>query len=228
MSPAELQSLGLPSTHVHYSSDAGVSSNNAEPAEELLAPSDIKVTYSEEQNDVDQEPEVLRDKVILQEDASYENYQNYNDAIFGVPEPPRALPSQEFQLHRNGDLSDRMPRPASASDEITFEDKIFTLEAMCDLDCGQEGRCLLEKLEKDSLRKRCLCPMGKTGEKCAFGKQMRLLSRLLRLDQKSPLLLFSPCRAFALDTELPISILVYFEIFWRFLQFSGRFLETIT
>lgn len=172
MSPAELQSLGLPSTHVHYSS--------GEASEELLAPSDIKVTYSEEeQNAVDQEPEALRDKLIFDshDDDSYENYQTYNEAIFGVPEPPRALPSQE--LHRNGDLSDRMPRPVASSqqqpDDITFEDKIFTLEAMCDLDCGQEGRCLLEKLEKDSLRKRCLCPMGKTGEKCAFGKHMRLL-----------------------------------------------------
>lgn len=96
---------------------------------------------------------------------AYENYVNYNEALFGTPEPPRALPSKEVHSSKNGDLSDRLP-----PSEVTFEDKIFTLEAMCDLDCGQEGRCLLEKLEKDSLRKRCLCPMGKTGEKCAFGK----------------------------------------------------------
>ena len=73
----------------------------------------------------------------------------------------------------HGDLSDRVP-----PSEVTFEDKIYTLEAMCDLDCGGRGTCLLEKLEKDSLRKRCLCPVGKTGEKCAFGECKILFEKL--------------------------------------------------
>ena len=38
LSPVELESLGLPSTHVHYSN-----TGNKPPSEELLAPSDIKV-----------------------------------------------------------------------------------------------------------------------------------------------------------------------------------------
>ncbi len=132
-----------------------------------MAPSDIKVTYSEAE---EAEQLIEEPKHNLSPDP-YENYKNFNDDIFGQAaavvanfEPPRALPSKE--QHKNGDLSDRMPPP----DEVNFEDKIYTLEAMCDLDCGSEGKCLLEKLEKDSLRKRCLCPMGKTGEKCAFGK----------------------------------------------------------
>ena len=168
LSPEELQRLGLPPNHVHYDNI------NKPHVEELLAPSDIKVTYSE--TELEEKPEVqdLKDRII--ETEAYENYQNYNEAIFGnseaaaSPEPPRALPSQEEGLvpppqHHNGDISDRVP-----PSEVTYEDKLFSLEAMCDLNCGP-GSCLLERLEEDSLRKRCLCPMGKTGEKCAFGKK---------------------------------------------------------
>ena len=81
------------------------------------------------------------------------------------PPPAEHPPAPAAAAVHHGDLSDRVP-----PSEVTFEDKIYTLEAMCDLDCGVRGQCLLEKLEKDSLRKRCLCPVGKTGEKCAFGK----------------------------------------------------------
>ena len=81
------------------------------------------------------------------------------------PLPAEHPPAPAAAAVHHGDLSDRVP-----PSEVTFEDKIYTLEAMCDLDCGVRGQCLLEKLEKDSLRKRCLCPVGKTGEKCAFGK----------------------------------------------------------
>ena len=51
LSPEELQSLGLPTNHVHFD----VNNNNnkqltseGEHHEELLAPSDIRVTYTEE------------------------------------------------------------------------------------------------------------------------------------------------------------------------------------
>lgn len=146
---------------------------NKPHVEELLAPSDIKVTYSETaEDDTEESQPELRDKLLNDiETEAYENYQNYNEAIFGSgasPEPPRALPSKEglvpLQPHHNGDISDRVP-----PSEVTYEDKLYSLEAMCDLNCGL-GSCLLERLEEDSLRKRCLCPMGKTGEKCAFGK----------------------------------------------------------
>ena len=170
LSPEELQRLGLPPNHVHY-----INKNVDTPhVEELLAPSDIKVTYSETDTEEDPSPE-LPEKLLHQdlETEAYENYQNYNEALFGSsgsasPEPPRALPSKEgfvpLPHHHNGDISDRVPPSA-----VTYEDKLYSLEAMCDLHCGL-GSCLLEKLEEDSLRKRCLCPMGKTGEKCAFGK----------------------------------------------------------
>ena len=155
------------------------------------------MTYTEEGEETEEQP--LRDKLLSSVDSealAYENYQNYNDAIFGTPEPPRALPSKEQlttqqltskqnkqltskqnkQLtQHNGDLSDRFP-----ISDIAFEDKIYTLEAMCDLDCGPQGTCLLERLEKDSLRKRCLCPLGKMGEKCAFGKWQMIANPYLR------------------------------------------------
>lgn len=124
------------------------------------------MTYSKEGEDAEEQP--LRDKLMSSVDSevlAYDNYQSFNDAVFGTPEPPRALPSKEQHPVHHGDLSDRIP-----PSEVTFEDKIYTLEAMCDLDCGLRGTCLLERLEKDSLRKRCLCPAGKTGEKCAFGE----------------------------------------------------------
>ena len=56
LSPEELQSLGLPTNHVHF--DVNNNNNNkqltsadsseGEHHEELLAPSDIRVTYTEE------------------------------------------------------------------------------------------------------------------------------------------------------------------------------------
>ena len=41
LSPDELENLGLPATHVHFSSGG-----NKPPSEELLAPSDIKVNIT--------------------------------------------------------------------------------------------------------------------------------------------------------------------------------------
>jgi hypothetical protein len=105
---------------------------------------------------------------VSSEAESYDNYEAYNVALYGSPEPPRALPlrSGEQQQHHNGDLSDRIPHS-----EVTMEDKMFSLEAFCNLECGDDGgTCLMEDAETDSIKKRCLCPLGKTGERCAFGK----------------------------------------------------------
>ena len=52
MSPEELQKLGLPATHVHFSNvnkqltASADRQQQQQHTEELLAPSDIKVTYS--------------------------------------------------------------------------------------------------------------------------------------------------------------------------------------
>ena len=55
LSPEELQSLGLPTNHVHFDVNnnnikqlTSADSSEGEHHEELLAPSDIRVTYTEE------------------------------------------------------------------------------------------------------------------------------------------------------------------------------------
>ena len=60
------------------------------------------MTYSKEGEDAEEQP--LRDKLMSSVDSevlAYDNYQSYNDAVFGLnPEPPRALPSSEGQETR--------------------------------------------------------------------------------------------------------------------------------
>ena len=62
----------------------------------------FQVTYSKEGEDAEEQP--LRDKLMSSVDSevlAYDNYQSYNDAVFGLnPEPPRALPSSEGQETR--------------------------------------------------------------------------------------------------------------------------------
>ena len=56
----------------------------------------LQVTYSKEGEDAEGQP--LRDKLMSSVDSevlAYDNYQSYNEAVFGTPEPPRALPSSE-------------------------------------------------------------------------------------------------------------------------------------
>lgn len=94
LSADELTRLGLPVTHVHYSNvNKQLTPDRHDQTEELLAPSDIKVTYSEETD------QPLRDKLVASmaseaEVTAYENFETYNNALYGTPEPPRALPSQ--------------------------------------------------------------------------------------------------------------------------------------
>ena len=172
LSPEELQSLGLPATHVHYDINKQLTSS-ADSHEELLAPSDIKVTYSEGEA---AEEQPLRDKLLTSvasaasgEDEAYENYAHFTSDLYGTPEPPRALP-----LHHNGDISDRIPHgnpPLSDDSRSPSEDTLYSIEAQCDLQCGR-GTCHLEKIDKDRLKKRCLCPLGTSGENCALGKSL--------------------------------------------------------
>lgn len=160
----ELRKLGLPSHHVHYSSSAISSKNNINynnledqfilpaseprkhPSEELLEPSDIHLTYSETDDKVQWTDPKER------EWNSYSNYQEWN-TLFGEdggsgeePEPPRALPAVE-----------------------EYKDHVFEIDAFCNLDCGN-GECFMERAEADAIKKRCLCPLGKTGEKCGRGE----------------------------------------------------------
>ena len=53
---------------------------------------------------------------------------------------------------------------------------MYGIDAFCNLDCGADGECLMEREDgtggggNNVVRKRCLCPHGKYGEKCALGE----------------------------------------------------------
>ena len=48
---------------------------------------------------------------------------------------------------------------------------MYEIDAFCNLECGAEGECLMERRGEDGVRKRCLCPHGKFAEKCANGER---------------------------------------------------------
>lgn len=186
-SDSTLQGLGLSKHHVHYLSKnkgpglalRGVPASHTAKqnrvgrlhqgsTEQLLQPGDIKVTYS---TDAGQE---LKDRMEdwparNQVDSSlYQNYESWNRAVYGdAPDPPRALPSVERHHHLNGDISDRIPMMDNDDDQASYQ--LDTLP--CNLDCGQ-GRCFMERESpqdgSSAIMKRCLCPLGTTGEQCAF------------------------------------------------------------
>ncbi len=57
----------------------------------------------------------------------------------------------------------------NAMDKIIDLDNVFD----CNLDCGLAGgKCIMERSDDQggAIKKRCLCPLGYAGEKCAFGK----------------------------------------------------------
>ena len=93
LSEEQLMRLGLPAHHVHYTS-RNVNKQLTPGHEELLAPSDIKVTYSEERENSGKHDRLnqIQSETGNEQDA-YDNYEAFNSAVFGTPEPPRALPS---------------------------------------------------------------------------------------------------------------------------------------
>ena len=50
---------------------------------------------------------------------------------------------------------------------------MYEIDAFCNLECGAEGECLMERKGEDSVQKRCLCPHGKFGEKCSNGERVK-------------------------------------------------------
>ena len=81
-------------------------------------------------------------------------------------QPPLALPDSE----------------QSSSDDFEYRDKVYEIDAFCNLECGAEGECLMERKGEDSVRKRCLCPHGKFGEKCSNGEKDRNLPQFSKFD----------------------------------------------
>ncbi len=64
---------------------------------------------------------------------------------------------------------------SSEEEDDSYEDRVYGIDAFCNLDCGADGECLMEREDGTAgggnvVRKRCLCPHGKYGEKCALGE----------------------------------------------------------
>jgi hypothetical protein len=54
----------------------------------------------------------------------------------------------------------------------SYSDRVFEVDAFCNLDCGLNGgQCFMERqVDTGDIKKRCLCPAGKTGQGCSSGK----------------------------------------------------------
>ena len=74
-------------------------------------------------------------------------------------QPPLALPDSE-----------EPSAPGAPVEDFEYRDKVYEIDAFCNLECGAEGECLMERKGEDSVQKRCLCPHGKFGEKCSNGE----------------------------------------------------------
>ena len=169
LSAQQLEKMGLPSHHVHYTAGGGVRQQQQQPAgAELLAPSDIQVSYTLSEEDVRGWEEAAR--MAAGEGAAGGRKRPLVESMLGVqaglgledyqePDPPRALPSTP-------DLSDSgVGGPGGGGGGGGLVDSIYTVEAFCNLDCGVDGRCHVRR-QGDDWAKRCLCPMGRDGEFC--------------------------------------------------------------
>ena len=124
LSGAQLEQLGLPAQHVHYTAAAAARGNTAE----LLQPADIQVSYADTAGNTagDIAGNTAGDTAGNTAGNSARVWGGWEGAdTVAVPqleaevEPPRALP-------------DTAPAPAPGS----LVDNIYTLAAYCGLDCG--------------------------------------------------------------------------------------------
>ncbi|CAB4065123.1 unnamed protein product [Lepeophtheirus salmonis] len=70
--------------------------------------------------------------------------------------------------YENDDDKSRKARLNEGEEEEFYRDKMFEIDAYCNMDCGDRGSCFMERVQKEEevIMKRCLCPLGKHGEKC--------------------------------------------------------------
>ena len=138
-----LAKLGLPTHHVHY---------KAGEDNEILRPDDIRIVKYNDASTAGSDERTGGDtgQGTLIRLSEEEKKQLLDPEVETGPEVPRALPIRE---------------------EDEYRDKVYEIDAFCNLDCGVEGECFMSRNEKeDTIKKRCLCPHGKFGKKCSMGK----------------------------------------------------------
>lgn len=162
-SDEELERLGLPTHHVHYSASAAATTaakmkdddtgnknlKAGGPGNRL-----VRLSASERLELFAEEGEDLTDGG----GDRYESFSANYDAALNEVEPPRALPDRE-------EAAADLPH----QDELEYRDRVYEIDAFCNLDCGFEGECFMERESGGDIKKRCLCPHGKFGEKCSMG-----------------------------------------------------------
>ncbi|XP_059078305.1 pikachurin-like [Tigriopus californicus] len=147
-SDAELEKLGLPTHHVHYSTGTA-EAHGSRQLSSLPQGSQSPIRPSKLDDD---------------EDPSH-----------SFIEPPRVLPSisgARNPPNLTRPKSKLLPPPTKADqgDVEEYKDKVYEIDAFCNLECGVEGECFMTRNEKNIIKKRCLCPHGKYGEKCALDR----------------------------------------------------------
>ncbi len=100
--------------------------------------------------------------------------------VEGSIDPPRALPVKGQDDGKKDDADD--------ADGNEYLDLVYNIDAFCNLDCGADGECFMQREghEGNVVRKRCLCPHGKYGERCKLGELLsrKVLSRYCHSKKK--------------------------------------------
>ena len=155
-SDEELERLGLPTHHVHYHSrpDGTLVSDEDDDDKD-----EVKVKAGEpagpaQFRPANRQPVERGDLAPLNAD---------DDAV----EPPRALPVFAHARAAAEELAPAQSKTSGGEDE--YPDRVYEIDAFCNLECGVEGECFMARDSKNTIKKRCLCPHGKYGEKCSLG-----------------------------------------------------------
>ena len=164
LSHDQLERLGLPSKHVHFTaaSAAGAAAGNSDNKAELLQPADIQVSYADTDNDVatsQHNPNTIVTK-----------YQDFDESV--------DIPELEWEDEVDPPLA--LPVTAEGQPDL-LPDNIYHVDMYCGLECG-EGEC---KILETGV-KRCLCPVGWGGDSC---QDMVMVSGVPRLSGYSHLTL---------------------------------------
>ena len=147
LSDDQLERLGLPSSHVHYTAAAAGRADQHNTAE-LLQPADIQVSYA------------VSDTEASAPGGGHvsSSWSRDTDAV--------DVPQLQWE-------EDEVEPPLALPDTESLPDNIYHVNMFCGLQCGR-GECR----RLDTGVKKCLCPVGWSGDQC---EDMVMISGVPRL-----------------------------------------------